>query len=95
MNNEINEITEINQLLNNLFIKEENNNEITLTFKKVEANNKEEINNENCPICLDACIKKSSKCLKCSIYYHRKCIKAWLKQSKTCPHCKCDSKYIL
>jgi len=41
-----------------------------------------------CLICLQN-ISKNEKILPCcNTYYHRKCIKKWIRRKKSCPHCR-------
>ncbi len=45
----------------------------------------------NCLICLEEIKEKSKMCRQCKVLYHNECLKEWFKQSKKCPHCRCEN----
>ncbi|PVF96975.1 hypothetical protein CPB86DRAFT_858380 [Serendipita vermifera] len=54
------------------------------------SNDKAVGDNGNCAICLED-YKPEDNCLKlprCSHFYHKDCVKEWLKSAKTCPVCR-------
>lgn len=44
----------------------------------------------SCPICLDVIEARHSDITKCSHTFHKKCLKAWMKNNDTCPCCRKD-----
>ena len=45
-----------------------------------------------CSICLDTNNKKMIKTKECGHDFHLECLNKWIKQSPTCPYCRCDLK---
>jgi len=44
--------------------------------------------NIQCSICIDS-VEKDKFCYeKCNHVFHKKCLREWLKQNKTCPNCR-------
>ena len=33
------------------------------------------------------------KCTLCNVYYHKECIKEWLKVNPKCPHCRVSEEF--
>ncbi len=46
-------------------------------------------NNEDCSICLTTINNKQKHQLKCTHQFHTNCINEWLKNSNSCPICRC------
>ena len=49
--------------------------------------------NEKCPICMDEAMHDIKKCTLCNVYYHKECIKEWLKVHPKCPHCRASEEF--
>ena len=60
----------------------------TIGKQSVDETPKDEIQPDECSICLTTVGEFHQKILSCSHIFHWHCIKEWIKESKTCPVCR-------